>query len=144
MKLVELRCKNCGSSLEVSENEKEIVCRYCNTTFRMDDEVQHVKYDDMEQAGYDFEKGKIRAQQEQAGNNYSNQTSNGSYQPCCNEPLGDFLIVFFLGTLGVHKFMKNQIGMGILYLFTGGLFGIGWLIDLIKSITYLSNSKNKE
>ncbi len=134
MKLVELRCKNCGSGLQMNENDKEVTCKYCNTTFKFDDEIQHIKYDEMEQAGYDFEIGKIRAQQD-------NDNSTSSYKPCCNEPIADFLIVFMLGMLGVHKFMKNQVGLGVLYLFTGGIFGIGWIIDVIQSLIYLSNSK---
>ena len=44
----------------------------------------------------------------------------------------DFIICLFLGVLGVHKFKEKKIGMGLLYLFTGGLFGFGWLIDCIK------------
>ena len=35
----------------------------------------------------------------------------------------------FLGWLGGHKFYEGKTGMGILYLFTGGLFFIGVLID---------------
>lgn len=31
-----------------------------------------------------------------------------------------------------HKFYEGKIGMGILYLFTIGLFGIGWIIDIIS------------
>lgn len=42
-----------------------------------------------------------------------------------------FLLCLFLGYLGAHKFYENKIGMGILYIFTAGLFGIGWFIDLI-------------
>jgi TM2 domain-containing membrane protein YozV len=41
-----------------------------------------------------------------------------------------YLLWFFLGLIGVHKFYVNKIGMGILYIFTGGIFLIGWLIDL--------------
>lgn len=41
------------------------------------------------------------------------------------------LLCFFLGYLGAHKFYEGKIGMGILYLFTVGLFGIGVLIDFI-------------
>ena len=42
-----------------------------------------------------------------------------------------FLLCFFLGGIGAHKFYEGKAGMGILYLFTGGLLGIGWFIDII-------------
>lgn len=42
-----------------------------------------------------------------------------------------FFLCFCFGVLGVHKFYEGKVGMGILYLLTGGLFGIGWLVDLI-------------
>ncbi len=34
-------------------------------------------------------------------------------------------------TICGHKFYEDKIGMGILYLCTAGLFGIGWVIDII-------------
>lgn len=40
-------------------------------------------------------------------------------------------LCIFLGFLGGHKFYDGKVGMGILYLFTFGLFGIGILVDLI-------------
>ena len=42
-----------------------------------------------------------------------------------------FLLCLFLGVIGVHKFYEGKIGWGIVYMFTGGLCGVGWLIDLI-------------
>lgn len=41
-----------------------------------------------------------------------------------------YLLWFFFGFLGIHKFYLDKAGMGLLYLFTFGLFGIGWFIDL--------------
>ncbi len=40
-----------------------------------------------------------------------------------------YLLWFFLGTFGAHRFYLEKPGTGILYLFTFGLFGIGWLVD---------------
>lgn len=42
-----------------------------------------------------------------------------------------FLLCLFLGYLGAHKFYEGKILLGILYLITFGLFGIGIIIDLI-------------
>lgn len=41
------------------------------------------------------------------------------------------LLCLFLGLVGGHKFYEGKIGMGILYIFTVGLFGIGAIVDLI-------------
>ena len=40
------------------------------------------------------------------------------------------LLCIFFGGFGVHRFYVGKVGTGILYLFTGGLFGIGWIIDI--------------
>lgn len=45
------------------------------------------------------------------------------------------LLCIFLGCLGVHRFYVGRIGGGILYLLTFGIFGIGWLIDIILIAT---------
>lgn len=41
-----------------------------------------------------------------------------------------FFLCLLLGPIGAHKFYEGKIGMGILYLFTAGIFGIGWIIDI--------------
>jgi len=38
----------------------------------------------------------------------------------------------FLGIAGVHRFLINQVGMGILYLLTGGICLIGTIVDLVN------------
>lgn len=53
----------------------------------------------------------------------------------------DFLICLFLGPFGVHKFREKRIGMGLLYLFTGGLFFIGWIVDCVRYFSAAINTK---
>lgn len=38
----------------------------------------------------------------------------------------------FLGVAGVHRLIIGHIGMGVLYLLTGGLCVIGTIVDLIN------------
>lgn len=45
-----------------------------------------------------------------------------------------FIVVCF-GMLGVHKFLDKDYKMGVLYLCTLGLFGVGWIIDIYKELT---------
>lgn len=66
MKLVSMVCPQCGGTLEAPENTKQMQCPFCNTTVMLDDEVQHIQFDNSKQAGYDFEKGRIEAQQDHA------------------------------------------------------------------------------
>ena len=49
------------------------------------------------------------------------------------------LLTLFLGFLGVHRFMRGQVGVGILMILIGWLtFGIWWLVDFIISLIKLS------
>jgi len=61
--------------------------------------------------------------------------------PYCNENftsdkriLPAFLLCFFFGLLGFHRFYVGKIGTGILQLITLGGFGIWALIDFIMII----------
>ena len=41
-----------------------------------------------------------------------------------------WLLLMFLGLLGIHRFYLGKWGTGIIYLISGGLLGIGLLYDL--------------
>lgn len=41
-----------------------------------------------------------------------------------------YVLWFFLGVIGVHKFYLGKTGIGISYIFTLGWLGIGLIIDL--------------
>ena len=50
------------------------------------------------------------------------------------------VLAILLGWLGVHRFYRGSAGMGVLYLLTGGLCGVGWIVDIIVAIIYLTKA----
>ncbi len=56
-----------------------------------------------------------------------------------------YLLWFFLGFLSAHRFYLGKYGSAILYLLTGQLFGIGWIIDvfLIDGMVERYNLNNR-
>lgn len=103
MKLVDLTCNHCGALLKVDVNKRQATCNHCGAIILIDDEILHIQYDNAEEAGYSFEKGRQRAQAEarqersisigtQARKGYaSNQPSKAKKGTCWKF----FLWVFF-------------------------------------------------
>jgi len=52
-------------------------------------------------------------------------------------------ILGFFGLAGMHRMAMGQVGLGLVYLFTFGLFWIGTLVDLL-SIYRLTNEYNRK
>jgi hypothetical protein len=75
------------------------------------------------------------------GKDKNAKTSNSS-TPGNSSQIVALLLCIFIGTLGVHRFYLGHMGMGILYLLTGGLCGVGVLIDMILIITGDLKPKN--
>ncbi len=63
MKLTEMECPNCGAPLIYDKKTGMAVCEYCDTKVTID---AGFKSASAEEAGYNFEKGRQRAQQESA------------------------------------------------------------------------------
>ena len=55
-------------------------------------------------------------------------------------------LIGFFGIAGVQRFVIGQIGLGLLYFFTGGLCFIGTIVDLInhKRLAYEYNVKEAD
>ena len=53
-----------------------------------------------------------------------------------------FTVIGFLGIAGIQRFVINQVGMGLLFLLTGGLCLIGTIVDLVnhKKLAFEYNS----
>lgn len=52
-------------------------------------------------------------------------------------------LIGFLGIAGIQRFFVEQIGMGLLYLFTGGICMVGTIIDVVtyRNIAFEYNQK---
>lgn len=115
-------CKHCGQQIE----KDVVVCTHCGKQVEV-----------LEQA----------AAQPQVVINNSNMNTNTNTNTNINANVNGFIggkpknkwvaffLCLFLGCFGAHKFYEGKVGMGILYLLTFGLYGIGIIIDLIVILT---------
>lgn len=54
-----------------------------------------------------------------------------------------WLLQTFVGPLGLHRFYMGKFGTGLLWLFTGGLLGIGWLYDFCTLNSQISERNGR-
>lgn len=125
MKLIKLTCPNCGAQLEVDLAMKTMFCDFCGTEVLIDQEKHLLHFEGAEEAGYQFERGRLRAQRE------AQQSYPFDYSQSNKDRVTALILCLFLGIFGAHHFYAGRSGKGVLYIFTAGLFGIGWLVDII-------------
>jgi len=70
------------------------------------------------------------AQHSKTMSNESKMVFITEYNGAKKSDMINLLLIFFFGVFGFHKFYMGNIGMGVLYLLTGGIFGFGALYDL--------------
>ena len=58
------------------------------------------------------------------------EAADKKYQAGKYEYTVAWVFLTFLGVFGIHRFYLNRVLTGLLWLFTGGLFGLGYLYDL--------------
>lgn len=50
----------------------------------------------------------------------------------------------FVGVSGLQRFVLGEIGLGVLYLFTGGICMIGTIVDLVNSQKLVNEYNQKQ
>lgn len=109
-------CKHCGSKIA----EDAVLCTACGR------QMEEVKSTPQQQPQIIINNDN--------NNINSNVNANTIGRKLCNKWVSLCLCIF-LGGLGAHKFYEGKGGMGIVYLFTFGLFGIGWFIDIFSILS---------
>lgn len=104
-------CKLCGEKMP----EDAFYCLACGATFDLQD--------------YDFES--IKHSVISKSNSRKIDTSVGVWK---NKWVA-LILCIFLGIFGMHRFYEGKKVTGLIYFFTFGLLGIGWLFDLILIAT---------
>lgn len=104
-------CRNCGGKIA----EKAVICPLCGCQVE------------------ELHNAAAQPQQIVINNTNSNVNQNtvGGVGGRMKNKWTAVLFCLFLGYIGAHRFYEGKIGSGVLYILTFGLFGIGWLIDLI-------------
>ena len=59
-----------------------------------------------------------------------NREASKRFQPGRYDYSLAFLLLWFLGLFGIHRFYLGKPLTGLLFLLTGGLLGLGWIYDL--------------
>jgi len=125
-------CPGCGAATEPVQ-EKTKFCKFCGEKIAVDcvvcpkcgRQVEQLKQDPPQQPSVI-----INNTNTNTNTNVNKNMSGAMFKREKNKWVA-FLLCLFLGFIGAHKFYEGRIGMGILYLFTAGLFGIGWFVDTI-------------
>lgn len=113
-----MKCPVCGAPL----NEER--CDYCGY-------VDKLAAQKKENVNLTFQQGEMEQNQQAAEDNTVRNDTDITYGVSKKSKKVALLLCIFLGGLGAHRFYVGKVGTGILYLCTGGVFGIGWIMDII-------------
>lgn len=124
-------CPNCGNPITISEKEEPTkFCKHCGGKIPEKAVICTLCGCQVEEVKNDISQPNIVVNNTNTNVNQNMAVSTGVYGRAKDKWIAFFLCLI-LGVLGAHKFYEGKIGMGILYIFTGGLFAVGWIIDIV-------------
>ena len=101
MKLVELKCKNCGAQLKVEEGTSQVKCEFCGSTFSVDDAYNE---------GYKYTKGVLKARSEQMEEDFNK--AQDLMDSFIGKPSRVFSIIFVIIFILIFAFIGYHMYVG--------------------------------
>lgn len=132
MKVYKFKCKNCGSIKYEKENEHIYKCVYCG--YKEEVYLKEENNTEELEANQQALEQQIDELREEIAIRDERQHRSATIE---------LIVTIVFGQMGLHRFMKGKIITGLLYLFTGGLFGLGWLGDIIKCAARFGGSDRR-
>lgn len=141
MNINQLKCPNCGADL-IPNGSNYVQCGFCNSTYSFDSNNQAL----IKVNNTNIGTSNIGASNVVINNYYAapNTVQNnqmpinfsgfsGGVSPKSRTVASALCIIF--GYVGGHQFYAGRTGLGVLYLFTAGLCGIGWIVDIVRTLS---------
>lgn len=122
-----MKCESCGA------NATGAFCEYCGARMPVERvETQTINTEKVVVNNYYYPQGErvsaTVAPQETAASRKSRTVA--------------LVLCILLGYFGAHRFYVGRYGLGVLYLLTIGVFGIGWLVDI--ALTALGKLRDQD
>ena len=124
-----VRCEYCGS--EVQGN----FCGNCGAPVPQESRIENDSYKSNPYSNsWDTDYNKFS--NDSGSTYYNNYSHTTTYSVASNKSKIVALVLCFLfGIFGIHRFYVGKVGTGLIWLFTGAIGGLGWIVDLILILT---------
>ena len=129
MEFYKFKCENCGSTECEKVDDETYKCAFCG-------KVQKIFFEQKKQKEDENSKDEdLNNSQKSSGFEKVQKGIDNSFKFYDKHKLLiTMLVTIVFGWCGVQKFLKGQIILGLVYLFTLGLFYVGWIIDICDSV----------
>lgn len=119
-------CKHCGTKIPIDA----VICTACGR------QVENLVNQNQSQPQIVINNSSQSVSQASAINNNTNINGGRIYiRGKAKNKWVALTLCILLGYFGAHKFYEGKTKIGIVYLCSVGLFGIGWIIDIILLLT---------
>lgn len=125
-------CKNCGANV----GENDIVCQFCHS------QIEKPQPQNVTINNYYYDNSAQNGQPGYYGQPPIFKQEDAYFKRSPKDKFTALMLCLIFGLLGAHQFYAGKYGMGVVYFFTLGVLGFGWIIDIILIASGRFKDKN--